>query len=104
MITNMQKKGSTLDVDPLTHQLRTTSNFGTESKIFTWLCGGLNHQIEHHLFPQMSHIHLRKIAPIVKKTAEEFGIPYRSSTTYFQAISKHTKMLRTLGRSPQWSA
>jgi linoleoyl-CoA desaturase len=89
-----------LDVDPLTHQLLTTSNFGTGSRLLTWLCGGLNHQIEHHLFPQMSHIHLSKIAPIVKKTAEEFGIPYRSSTTYWQAIGRHTRMLYALGRSP----
>ena len=92
------EKGAQLDVDVLTHQLRTTSNFGTGSKVFTWLCGGLNHQIEHHLFPQISHIHLRNIAPIVKKTAEEFGIPYRSSTTYWQAIGKHTRMLRSLGQ------
>ena len=92
------EKGVQLDVDVLTHQLRTTSNFGTGSKVFTWLCGGLNHQIEHHLFPQISHIHLRNIAPIVKKTAEEFGIPYRSSTTYWQAIGKHTRMLRSLGQ------
>ena len=91
-------KGAKLDVDPLTHQLRTTSNFGTGSKVFTFLCGGLNHQIEHHLFPQISHVHLPNIAPIVKKTAEEFGIPYRASTTYMQALGLHTKMLRELGR------
>ena len=69
------EKGAVLDVDPLTHQLRTTSNFGTGSRVFTWLCGGLNHQIEHHLFPQVSHIHLRNIAPIVKQTAEELALP-----------------------------
>ena len=98
------EKGAVLDVDPLTHQLRTTSNFGTGSRVFTWLCGGLNHQIEHHLFPQVSHIHLRNIAPIVKQTAEEFGIPYRSSTTYWQALGRHTRMLRALGNSPQLAA
>ena len=94
----MAEKGSQLDIDPLTHQLRTTSNFGTGSRLFTWCVGGLNHQIEHHLFPQISHVHLRKIAPIVKKTAKEFGIPYRSKTTYWQAIMLHTNMLRELGR------
>ena len=94
----MAEKGAQLDVDPLTHQLRTTSNFGTNSRLFTWCVGGLNHQIEHHLFPNISHVHLRNIAPIVKKTAEEFGIPYRSNTTYWQAILLHTNMLRALGR------
>ena len=93
-------KGAKLDVDPLTHQLRTTSNFGTGSKVFTFLCGGLNHQIEHHLFPQISHVHLPNIAPIVKKTAEEFGIPYRASTTYMQALGLHTKILRELAPVP----
>ena len=91
-------KGAQLNVDSLTHQLRTTSNFGTGSRLLTFLCGGLNHQIEHHLFPQISHVHFSKIAPIVKKTAEEFGIPYRAKTTYMQALALHTKMLRDLGR------
>ena len=98
------QKGETLDIDSWTHQLRTTSNFGTGSRALTWLCGGLNHQIEHHLFPQVSHIHFSKLAPIVKKTAEEFGIPYRSSTTYWQAIERHTRMLKALGSSPQMAA
>lgn len=98
------EKGAVLNVDPLTHQLRTTSNFGTGSAVLTWLCGSLNHQIEHHLFPQISHIHLRKLAPIVKQTAEEFGIPYRASTTYWQALGLHTRMLRSLGTSAQAAA
>jgi len=97
-------KGAKLDVDPLTHQLRTTSNFGTKSRVLTWLCGGLNHQIEHHLFPHVSHVHLRDLAPIVKRTAEEFGIPYRASTTYWQALGLHTQMLRNLGRASQMAA
>ena len=74
--------GAKMEDDPLSHQLKTTANFGTGSKLFTWMCGGLNHQIEHHLFPQISHIHFSALAPIVKKTAEEFGLPYRSSTTF----------------------
>tara|TARA_B110000503_G_scaffold143412_1_gene244713 strand:+ start:2167 stop:3261 length:1095 start_codon:yes stop_codon:yes gene_type:complete len=93
--------GAKMDDDPLSHQLKTTANFGTGSKLFTWMCGGLNHQIEHHLFPQISHIHFSALAPIVKKTAEEFGLPYRSSTTFAGALALHTKMLWNLGRKEQ---
>lgn len=90
--------GAKMEDDPLSHQLKTTANFGTGSKLFTWMCGGLNHQIEHHLFPQISHIHFSALAPIVKKTAEEFGLPYRSSTTFAGALALHTRMLWSLGR------
>lgn len=90
--------GTTLPNDPLIHQLTTTANFGVGSGVFTWLVGGLNHQIEHHLFPNICHVHFRSIAPIVKQTAEEFGLPYRSQTTFLEALRLHTRMLRSLGR------
>ncbi len=93
--------GTKMEHDVLSHQLLSTANFGTRSRLLTWLCGGLNHQIEHHLFPQMCHVHFRAIAPIVKKTAKEFGLPYRSSTTFGQALLLHTKMLWQLGRKPR---
>ena len=66
--------GAKMEDDTFSHQLKSTANFGTGSRVFTWLCGGLNHQIEHHLFPNVCHIHFRALAPIVKKTAEEFGL------------------------------
>ena len=58
------------------HQLLTTVNFSTKNKIVNWFTGGLNHQIEHHIFPHISHVHYTKIAAIVKKTAQEFNLPY----------------------------
>ncbi|MDA1336453.1 MAG: acyl-CoA desaturase [Bacteroidetes bacterium] len=97
------EKGSKMEDDALSHQLKSTANFGTRSRFFTWVCGGLNHQIEHHLFPNICHIHFRKIAPIVKRTAEEFGLPYRSSTTFAGALMLHTRMLWKLGRQKQWA-
>jgi linoleoyl-CoA desaturase len=93
------EKGAIMKHDVLTHQLNTTANFATRSRLFTWICGGLNHQIEHHLFPSVCHIHFPDLAPIVKKTAEEFSLPYRSATTYWQALKLHTQMLRSLGRA-----
>lgn len=82
------------------HQLLTTSNFGNESKWFTWYVGGLNFQIEHHLFPNICHVHYRKISSIVRETANEFGLPYRSARTFAQALVSHTRLLKQLGQQP----
>ena len=93
------EKGLVMEDDPLSHQLKTTCNFGTNSRLLTWYSGGLNHQIEHHLFPNICHVHYRDIAPIVKKTALEFGLPYRSSTTFMDAVRLHTQQLKQLGQA-----
>ncbi|MFY0687462.1 MAG: acyl-CoA desaturase [Cyclobacteriaceae bacterium] len=87
-----------LESERLVHQLETTCNFAPGSSLLTWFIGGLTHQIEHHLFPNISHVHYRKIAPIVKQTAEEFGLPYHSNGTFLAAVIKHFQMLRDLGR------
>lgn len=79
------------------HQLRTTNNFAPDSKILSWYVGGLNYQVEHHLFPNICHIHYPKIAPIVKQTAEEFGVPYNSVPSFRQALAYHADMLHQLG-------
>jgi len=80
------------------HQLLTTTNFCTGNKMLTWLVGGLNHQVEHHLFPNVSHVHYHKLAPIVKSTAEEYGVPYHVKPTLWHAFKDHIKMLYALGR------
>jgi len=79
------------------HQLRTTANFANGSVIFSWLVGGLNYQIEHHLFPHICHIHYRNISNIVKETAKEFNIPYYQHKTFFGAIKSHFSLLNQLG-------
>ena len=56
------------------HQLRSTSDFGRNNVFLNWYVGGLNFQIEHHLFPNISHVHYRNIAPIVEETARELGL------------------------------
>ncbi len=86
-----------LEHDWAVHQLRTTTNFGNSSRWFSWYVGGLNFQIEHHLFPNICHVHYRKIAQIVKSTAEEFQLPYKSTRTFFQALVKHARLLKQLG-------
>jgi linoleoyl-CoA desaturase len=81
------------------HQLYTTADFAGRNKLLTWYAGGLNYQVEHHLFPTVCHIHYAKIAKIVKETAQEFNLPYNSYPTFLQALSSHTKMLYNLGRA-----
>lgn len=79
------------------HQLNTTSNFANNARVFSWFVGGLNNQIEHHLFPKICHVHYRDLAAIVEKTAKEFGVPYHQHKTFFQAVSSHFKILNDLG-------
>ncbi len=85
------------------HQLRTTTNFAQKSKLFSWYVGGLNYQVEHHLFPTVCHVHYRKIAEIVKSTAEEFGLPYKAYETFGDALAAHGRQLRELGEKPMES-
>ncbi|MEC8738831.1 MAG: acyl-CoA desaturase [Bacteroidota bacterium] len=80
------------------HQLLTTANFANKSKVFSWLIGCLNFQVEHHLFPNICHIHYPKISNIVKQTALEFNIPYNEHSSYFKAIKSHFSLLYKLGK------
>jgi len=80
------------------HELETTANFSGKSMFFGWMIGGLNYQIEHHLFPNICHIHYRAIAPIVERTAREFGLPYNQNRNFLSALGSHVRLLRALGR------
>lgn len=80
------------------HQLRTTTNFAPHNSVLNWYVGGLNYQVEHHLFPRICHVHYPAIAPIVKKTCEEFNVPYQSIPSFTGAVLGHGSMLRELGR------
>jgi linoleoyl-CoA desaturase len=80
------------------HQMLTTANFSPKSRAFSWYIGGLNYQIEHHLFPNVCHIHYRKLSGIVRQTAKEFGIPYNVQPNFIRAVRSHAHMLKQLGR------
>lgn len=82
------------------HQLNTTVNFSRNNKWLSWYVGGLNFQVEHHLFPRISHVHYPGISNIVKQTAEEFGIPYLENKTFGLALHSHIMHLQNLGRLP----
>ena len=82
------------------HQLHTTSNFGDKSRWFSWYVGGLNFQVEHHLFPNICHVHYRHLASIVRSTAHEFGLPYKSFNSFGAALGGHIRLLKQLGARP----
>ena len=82
------------------HQLLTTVNFSTKNSFINWFTGGLNHQIEHHIFPHISHIHYANIGSIVKKTAQEFNLPYNEHQTTKSALFSHFKFLKQMGIQP----
>ena len=83
------------------HQMKTTVNFATDNRILNWLAGGLNFQIEHHLFPDINHTHYSDISGIVRHAAREFGLPYNCYDSYFGTVKSHYRTLRDLGRQPQ---
>lgn len=80
------------------HQLETTGNFAPKNKVINWFVGGLNYQVEHHLFPNICHVHYGQISKIVQETTREFGIRYNSEPSFFRALGNHVRMLKSLGR------
>ena len=86
-----------IEADWAVNQLYNTANFAPGARLFSWYVGGLNYQVEHHLFPNICHIHYRKISKIVEETAKEFNLPYYSQKTFGKALSLHTEMLYNLG-------
>ncbi|GLB50543.1 fatty acid desaturase [Neptunitalea sp. Y10] len=102
--TPLPEENGTLKNTWAIHQLFTTTNFSTKNKIVNWFTGGLNHQVEHHIFPNISHIHYTKIAKIVKETAQEFNLPYNEYDTTRKAIISHFKHLKELGKKPSLQA
>ncbi len=81
------------------HQLKTTANFAMRNKLITWLVGGLNYQIEHHLFPKISHVHYPAISKIIQQACAEYGIPYIAHPKMRLAVASHISHLRQLGRN-----
>jgi linoleoyl-CoA desaturase len=86
------------------HQLYTTVNFAPKNWLINWYTGGLNHQIEHHLFPHISHVHYGKIAKFVKESAAECELPYHEYETMSGAVVAHFKHLKNLGKKPLLAA
>ena len=93
----MEFEGVRAGDDWAMHQIRTTADFATRSRLTTWFTGGLNHQIEHHLFPNVSHTHYRSLRPIVLAVAERHELQCHDLGSVFSAIKQHFLLLKALG-------
>lgn len=82
------------------HQLNTTVNFSRKNKWISWYVGGLNFQVEHHLFPTICHVHYPAVSEIVKETCEEFNVPYLENPTFTSALKSHIKAIISFGKLP----
>jgi len=80
------------------HQIKTTANFATQNKLVCWLVGGLNFQIEHHLFPKISHVHYPQISKIIRDACKEYGIEYIEYPKVRYAVASHVSFLKQMGR------
>jgi linoleoyl-CoA desaturase len=86
-----------IDTEWAIHEIRTTANFAPGNKIVSWFVGGLNFQVEHHLFPRVSHVHYAALSKIVKEHCDQFGIPYHSYPKMRQAVASHIRVMKALG-------
>lgn len=80
------------------HQMHTTTNYAMNNYLLSWYVGGLNFQVEHHLFPNVCHVHYRALSSIVSTTAREFNVPYKVKETFWDALVAHRQILKDLGK------
>jgi linoleoyl-CoA desaturase len=84
--------------DQVYHVLATTADYATGNPLLTWLVGGLNHHVIHHLCPHVCHTHYGPLTRIVKETAVEYGATYREHLTVREALVHHSRLLKRLSR------
>jgi linoleoyl-CoA desaturase len=89
-----------MDTPWAVHQVETSVDFARENRAASWLLGGLNFQIEHHLFSRICHVNYPTIAPVVEQTCREFGVEYKHNRTLLSAVRSHYGWLRAMGRAP----
>lgn len=83
------------------HQVAATVDFAQQDRLVSWLVGGLNFQIEHHLFPTLSHVNYPAIAGVVEQTCKEFGVPYHVNPSFGAAVASHFRWLKRMGQAPE---
>jgi linoleoyl-CoA desaturase len=79
------------------HQVETTVDFARRSRIVTWLLGGLNFQVEHHLFPRICHVNYPAVSKLVEETCREFGVIYNQHRSLWAGVVSHFRWLRRMG-------
>ena len=79
------------------HQAKSSVDFARSNRLLTWYLGGLNFQIEHHLFPKICHVHYPKLSGIVQAVCAEYDVPYAAHERFFEALASHWRWLRRMG-------
>ena len=79
------------------HQVETTVDFAPNNPIVSWYTGGLNFQVEHHLFPRICHLNYPAISKLVEETCREFGVRYVVHQSFFSCLASHFRWLRRMG-------
>ena len=102
-IFHCQTEEGVVNDDWVIHQMHTTANFSTQSKLASILTGGLNQQIEHHLFANICSVHYIALSKIVKQTAVEFGVPYYDIPSFWEAIKSHHRFLLKMGSQQEYT-
>jgi linoleoyl-CoA desaturase len=90
--------GDVLDVDFAVHQAQASCDFCQPNRVLSWLLGGLNFQVEHHLFPGICHVHYPGMAPIVREVCRELGVPYNTHASLLEGLRSHQQHLRSMGQ------
>jgi linoleoyl-CoA desaturase len=96
--TQEQDVRMTIEDSWAVHQMRTTANFAMDNKLVSWYVGGLNFQVEHHLYPKISHVHYPALSPIVQRVCKEYGVPYNTIPSMLTAIGSHVRTMRKFGQ------
>jgi len=99
MGVHMQTSTEPVETDHRTYQVLTTANFAPRSKVFAWYVGGLNKQIEHHLFPKVAHVFYKKLSGDLQALCKKHDLPYVEFPTFMAAIRSHFKYLKKMGKS-----
>ena len=93
-----EQNAKVIDSEWAVHEIKTTANFAMKSNVISWFVGGLNFQVEHHLFPRISHIHYPALSKIVRAECKRFGLPYHHYQTMGSAIASHVRVMKALGQ------
>ena len=79
------------------HQVETSVDFARDSRALTWLLGGLNFQVEHHLLPRICHTNFPALSKIVEDLCQKYGIRFNEHRTVRAGIASHFRWLRQMG-------
>lgn len=90
--------GQRMETEWAVHQVQTTVDFARSNRVLSWLLGGLNFQVEHHLLHRICHVRYPALSKVVEEVCREFGVRYAANRTFFSAVASHFRWLHQMGR------